>query len=346
MTHRVKLGLAFAAVYLIWGSTYLAIRLAIETLPPFLMAGVRFVVAGILLYAWARWRGASRPAQTHWLAAAIVGGLMLLGGNGGVTWAEQRVPSGLTAVLIATVPLWIALLEWLQGGMRPTARGAVGLMMGLAGIALLVSPGELAGAKGIDLVGAVVLLVASLSWAIGSLYSRRARLPSSPLLATAMEMLAGGLLLLVAGLATGQASDLDPSRISLQSVLALCYLIVFGSLVAFTAYIWLLRVTLPAHAATYAYVNPIVAVFLGWALAGEPLTARTLLAAAVIVAAVVIITSAQPRANRKAAAGSEEVPPTPLGVPPVPPAFGGPADGSANRGSLFGTAPPLPGCEP
>jgi len=305
MSHRLKLVLAFAAVYLIWGSTYLGIRLAIETMPPFLMAGVRFVVAGTVLYAWARWRGAPHPVRTHWLAAAAVGGLMLFGGNGGVVWAEQRVPSGLTAVLIATVPLWIALLEWVRGGARPNGRVAVGLMIGLAGIALLVGPGELAGGKGVDLVGAVVLLMGSLSWAIGSLYSRHANLPSSPLLATAMEMLAGGAFLLLAGLATGQASGLDPSRISLSSVLALCYLIVFGSLVAFTAYIWLLRVTLPAYAATYAYVNPVVAVFLGWALGGEPLTARTLLAAAIIIGAVVIITASKPRARQGAAAGSE-----------------------------------------
>ncbi|MBN1138222.1 MAG: EamA family transporter, partial [Anaerolineae bacterium] len=148
MTHRFRLVLAFAAVYLIWGSTYLAIRLAIETLPPFLMAGVRFTIAGVVLYGWVRWRGAPRPTRTHWLAAAIVGGLMLLGGNGGVVWAEQQVPSGLTAVLIATVPLWIALLQWLQGGARPGGRVAGGLVMGMAGIGLLVGPGELAGGKG------------------------------------------------------------------------------------------------------------------------------------------------------------------------------------------------------
>lgn len=301
MTHRLKLVLAFASIYIIWGSTYLAIRIAIDTLPPFLMAGVRFVVAGGLLYGWARRRGAPRPIRAHWLAAALVGALMLLGGNGGVVWAEQRVPSGLTAVLIATVPLWIAVLEWVRGGVRPGGRVAVGLAMGLAGIALLVGPGELAGGKGVDLVGAAVLLFASLSWAVGSLYSRRAGLPSSPLLATAMEMLTGGLLLLLAGLIAGQAAALDLGRISLQSVVALGYLIVFGSLVAFTAYVWLLRVTLPAQAATYAYVNPVVAVFLGWALGGEPLTARTLLAAAVIIGAVVIITASQPRAARAAA---------------------------------------------
>ena len=302
MTHRLRLVLAFAAVYIIWGSTYLAIRVAIDTLPPFLMAGVRFVIAGGLLYGWARWRGAPRPVRVNWLAAAIVGGLMLLGGNGGVVWAELRVPSGLTAVLIATVPLWIAILEWAQGGGRPGGRVAVGLLMGLAGIGLLVGPGELAGAGAIDPLGAAVLLFASLSWAAGSLYSRRARLPSSPLLSTAMEMLAGGLFLLLAGLLAGQAVDLDPAAISLRSVAALGYLIVFGSLVAFTAYIWLLRVTLPAHAATYAYVNPVVAVLLGWALGGEALTARTLLAAAVIIGAVVIITASQPRSNRQVAA--------------------------------------------
>ena len=308
MTHRFKLILAFAAIYLIWGSTYLAIRLAIDTLPPFLMAGVRFIIAGTALYGLARWRGAPRPVRANWLAAAVVGGLLLLGGNGGVVWAEQRVPSGLTAVLIATVPLWIAVLQWLRGGPRPSARTAVGLAMGLVGIGLLVGPGELAGGKGVDLVGATVLLLAALSWAVGSLYSRRGRLPSAPLLATAMEMLAGGLLLLLTGLVTGQAADLHWSRISVQSVLALSYLIVFGSLVAFTAYTWLLRVTLPAHAATYAYVNPVVAVVLGWALGGEPLTARTLLAAAVIVGAVVIITASQPPPSQAAAAGSEEMP--------------------------------------
>jgi len=308
VTHRLKLVIAFAAIYLIWGSTYLAIRIAIETLPPFLMAGVRLTVAGILLYGWARWRGAPRPVRSNWLAAGVVGGLMPLGGNGGVVWAEQRVPSGLTAVLIATVPLWIAILEWVRSGARPGGRVAGGLIMGMAGIALLVGPGELAGGKGIDLLGAAVLLLASLSWAMGSLYSRRARLPSSPLLATAMEMLAGGLLLLLAGLIAGQAADFDPARISLQSVVALCYLIVFGSLVAFTAYVWLLRVTLPSHAATYAYVNPVVAVFLGWAVGGEPLTARTLLAAAIIVGAVVIITASRPRAGRETAAVPEQSP--------------------------------------
>jgi drug/metabolite transporter (DMT)-like permease len=287
---RLHIVLAFAAIYLIWGSTYLGIRFAIETVPPLLMAGTRFVVAGTILYSWTRLRGAPRPARLHWSAAAIVGGLMLLGGNGGVSWAEQRVFSGLAALLIATVPLWMALLDWRRrGGVRPSGRGAVGLIFGFVGVALLVGPGELAGSSHMDPLGAVVLLLAAFSWAAGSLYSRQAQLPGSPLLAISMEMLTGGVLLLAAGLVTGEGAKLELSQVSPRSVLALGYLIVFGSLIAFSAYIWLLRVSTPARAATYAYVNPVVAVFLGWALGGEPLTLRTLLAAAVIVAAVVII---------------------------------------------------------
>jgi drug/metabolite transporter (DMT)-like permease len=288
---RWRVVTAFAAVYLIWGSTYLAIRIAIETMPPFLMAGVRFLIAGALLYAWIRWRGTPRPARSHWLAATLVGGLLLLGGNGGVVWAEQRVPSGLTALLIATVPLWMVLLNWLRpGGVKPSNGVISGLTLGFIGITLLVGPGELAGGNHVDSLGAAVLIFASLLWAAGSLYSRRAQLPTSPLLATAMEMLAGGALLLTAGLLAGEWTRFAPSALSLRSWLALSYLIVFGALIGFTAYIWLLRVSTPARASTYAYVNPVVAILLGWAFAGEPLTARTLLAAAIIVAAVVVIT--------------------------------------------------------
>ncbi|MEJ2555584.1 MAG: drug/metabolite exporter YedA [Anaerolineae bacterium] len=288
---RLRIVVAFAAIYLIWGSTYLGIRFAIETVPPLLMAGTRFVVAGTMLYSWTRLRGAPRPTRLHWGAASVVGGLMLLGGNGGVSWAEQRVFSGLAALLIATVPLWIALLDWRRrGGLRPSGRGAVGLVFGFAGVALLVGPGELAGSSHMDPLGAMVLLLAALSWAAGSLYSRQAQLPGSALLAISMEMLTGGVLLLAAGLVTGEGARLELSQVSPRSVLALGYLIVFGSLVAFSAYIWLLRVSTPDRAATYAYVNPVVAVILGWALGGEPLTLRTLLAAVVIVSAVVIIT--------------------------------------------------------
>jgi drug/metabolite transporter (DMT)-like permease len=286
----LRLVIAFAAVYLIWGSTYLAIRLAIETLPPFTMAGFRFLVAGTLLYGWLRLHNAAPPTRIHWRSAAIVGGLMLLGGNGGVTWAEQRVPSGLAALLIATVPLWMAILEAIpRRGSRPTRRTGGGLVLGLAGIILLIGPGNLDGGQGVDPVGAGVLLLAALSWAGGSLYSRRAPLPGVPLLGTAMEMLAGGVILLLAGALTGEWARLDPGAVSSRSLLALAYLILFGSLMGFTAYLWLLRNTTPARASTYAYVNPVVAVFLGWAVLGEPLTWQTLLAAAVIVCAVVLI---------------------------------------------------------
>ncbi|HWM90424.1 MAG TPA: drug/metabolite exporter YedA [Thermoanaerobaculia bacterium] len=282
----MKVALALATVYVIWGSTYLAIRFAIETLPPFWMAGVRFLVSGVLLYGWARWRGASRPSRVHWRSAALIGALLLLGGNGGVVWAEQRVDSGLAALLVSTVPLWMVVFEWLRkGGTRPTLGVVAGLALGFAGLVMLVRPGS----GGIDPIGAAVLLLACVSWAWGSLRSRHVTLPESPLLATGMEMLSGGVFLMVVGLLTGEAGRLDLAGASMKSVLSLGYLIVFGAL-GFTAYIWLLRVTSPALVSTYAYVNPVVAVFLGWALAGEPLTGGMLGAAAVILTGVALIT--------------------------------------------------------
>jgi drug/metabolite transporter (DMT)-like permease len=293
---RVRVGAAFAAIYLIWGSTYLAIRFAIETLPPFFMAGARFITAGALLYTWAWLRGAPRPTRLHWREAAIIGGLMVLGGNGGVTWAEQRIPSGLTALLVATVPLWVVLLEGIRpGGGRPSGRVVAGLGLGLGGVALLIGPGNLIGGQAVDLFGTTVVLLAALAWASGSLYSRQAQLPAAPLQGVALEMLAGGTWLLLAGGVTGEGARLDLSGASLSSLLALGYLTVLGSIVAFSAYLWLLRVSTPARASTYAFVNPVIAVFLGWALADEPLTAQTLLAAAVIVAAVVIIVTGRIR---------------------------------------------------
>jgi drug/metabolite transporter (DMT)-like permease len=288
---------ALAAVYVVWGSTYLAIHFAIETLPPFLMGGVRFFVAGGALYAWARLRGAPRPTRRHWASAAVVGGLLLLGGNGGVAWAEQLIPSGTAALLVSTVPLWMALLDWLRpGGIRPRLAVICGLVLGFVGVAVLVGPGALrAGAGHVAPLGAAVVLVAAFCWATGSIYSRTANMPASPLLSTGLEMLAGGAMMVVAGLALGEGAQFNLAHISARSGLALGYLIVFGSLVAFTAYIWLLRSTTTAVASTYAYVNPVVAVFLGWAFASEPLTARTLVAAAIIVAGVLVITTAQAR---------------------------------------------------
>lgn len=287
---RSRVIAAFAAVYLLWGSTYLAIRFAIETMPPLVMAGVRFLVAGTVLYTLVRARGAAKPTRANWLAALIVGGLLLACGNGSVVWAEQLVPSGITALLVATVPLWMVLFDWLRpGGRRPRAMVIAGIALGLVGLVLLVQPSSFGG-RAVNPVGAATLVVASIAWAAGSIYSKHSKLPPSPLLATAMEMLAGGALLVVVGSLSGEVAAFDPSAVSLRSGLALGYLVIFGSLVGFSAYVWLLRVASPSSVSTYAYVNPVVAVILGWALAGESLTLRTLLAAGVIIGAVVLIT--------------------------------------------------------
>jgi drug/metabolite transporter (DMT)-like permease len=288
---RGRLIAAFAAVYVIWGSTYLAIRYAIATIPPFLMAGTRFVASGAVLYAWARARGGEAPSRAVWRAGAITGLVMLFGGNGGVVWAEQRVPSGITALLVAVVPLWMVLMEWLRpGGRRPHSAVFVGLVLGLVGIVLLVGPGAIVGHGNVDTIGAATLMFASVSWAAGSIYSRHAARPSSAVMATALQMLTGGVVFLIAALVTGELARFDIHRVTLPSALGFSYLVTFGSLVGFTAYVYLLRSTTPAKAATYAYVNPVVAVILGWAIAGEPISWRTLVAAAVILAGVAIIT--------------------------------------------------------
>jgi drug/metabolite transporter (DMT)-like permease len=284
---------AFAAVYLIWGSTYLAILYAIRTIPPFLMAGVRFVVAGAMLYAWKRLTGSPRPARAHWRSAAVVGAALLLCGNGAVTWAEQYVPSGITALLVAMVPVWMVLLQWARReAPRPGGAVAVGLVLGLIGIGLLVGPDAIRGAGPVDPFAALVLTGACISWAAGSLDQRRAALPGdSPLLATGMQMLCGGALLLAVGTVAGEWSDLDLGAVSARSAVSLLYLIAVGALIGYSAYVWLLTASTPAKVATYAYVNPVVAVFLGWALAGERLTPRMIAAAAVIVGAVALVTT-------------------------------------------------------
>ncbi|WIG58489.1 MAG: Permease of the drug/metabolite transporter (DMT) superfamily [Ktedonobacterales bacterium] len=288
----IQVAAALLAVYIIWGSTYLAIRFAIETLPPLLMAGVRFLLAGILLYGWVRLRGGARPKLLHWRTAAVLGGLLLVGGNGGVVWAEQFVPSGLTALLVSMAPIWMALLDWLRpGGQRPRVMVAVGLALGLGGVALLVAAGSTQSSGPLQIGGLLLVVAASFSWALGSLYAQHAPSPTSPLLGTAMEMLAGGALLMVIALATGELGQLHPDAISVRSLAALGYLVIFGSLVGFSCYVWLLRNTALSLASTYAYVNPMVAVFLGWALAGEQLSPLTFVAAAIILASVVLITT-------------------------------------------------------
>jgi drug/metabolite transporter (DMT)-like permease len=284
---RWKIAIAFFAVYVCWGMTYLAMRVAVVDIPPHLMSGSRFVIAGLALYGWARLRGEPGPQWKHWWSATVIGAFLLLGGNASVAWAEQRVPSGLAAVLIAVAPIWMVGLEWVRGAPRPRKHVVVGLLLGLIGVGLLVSS-RAAGSK-VDPLGATILVLASGSWAWGSVIAKTASLPGSPFLATSMEMIAGGVLLMLTAVAAGQFSEFDLPGVSLAAWLSWGYLVVFGSLVGFTAYIWLLGVTSIAKAGTYAYVNPIVAVLLGWAILDEPVTLRMLLAAGIILVGVALV---------------------------------------------------------
>ncbi len=285
---------AFAAIYIVWGSTYLAIRVVVETLPPLLAAGSRFLVAGALLYGWARWRGVEPPARRLWLPAFLLGGLFFLFGNGGISWAETRIPSGLTALLAATSPLFTAIFEsGHHGWRRPPLRAMVGIVAGLCGVALLVAPGEIIGGGHVDLAGAAAITLAALAWAWGSVRSHAVPLHSSPVLSTGMKMLAGGVLLTAAGLLLGEGPRVSPDMFTPKAILAWVYLIVFGSIIGFSAFTYLLRVTTPSKVATSAYVNPLVAVALGWALLGESVTPRTLVAAAIIIGGVMLIRGSQ-----------------------------------------------------
>lgn len=270
------------------------------------MAASRFLIAGAILCAWNILRGAPRPTRSNWRAATIVGGLLLLGGNGGVVNAEQVLPSGLTAVLITTVPIWMALVELLRKDrVLPTKHVVFGLVLGFSGVVLLVGPGDLAGSGGVNLFWAGILVLASLSWAIGSVYSQRASLPNVPLLGSGMEMLAGGLLLLIASLVSGEWTGLLLTRVSMLSLISFIYLIVVGSVIAYSSYVWLLTKTTTAKVSTYAYVNPVVAVLLGYLLAGEQLTPRTLLASSTIVVSVIVITTYKSKASGREPAQQE-----------------------------------------
>ncbi|MEK7465855.1 MAG: EamA family transporter [Planctomycetota bacterium] len=297
-----RIALALSSVYLIWGSTYLAIRFAIDSLPPFSMAGVRFFIAGAAMMAFVKVRTGVRVQAAHWPGASLVGGLMLLGGNGAVCWAEKTVPSGLASLIIATVPLWaVAIGALLPGGRLPGFRVVAGIVIGLAGVALLVRPWQ---SGAVDPAGAGALLFAAASWALGSVLSKRVRLPESMLLATAMEMIAGGALLVAVGAAAGEWGRFDPGAVTTKSVLAMAYLAVFGSIVGFTAFVWLLRETSPVVATSYAYVNPFVAVLLGWAFNHETPSAWTVAAGALVIGAVALITTS--RAKEAPQAGEAE----------------------------------------
>jgi drug/metabolite transporter (DMT)-like permease len=293
--------LAFAAVYIVWGSTYLAIRIGIESFPPMILAGLRHITAGLFLYPVMRWKTGIKPTPLHWRTAAVTGFLLMFAGNGGVSWAEQTVPSGVAALLVATVSLWLVILDWLRpSGVKPVPRVFLGLLIGFAGLALLVGPAHVGGSERVDPRGAAVLVVASLAWACGSLYAKHGGLPSSAVLGVAMQSLAGGVILLIAGLLMGEFHQLHLGAISLRSWLALLYLIAFGSGIGFSAYIYILHKSTAARVATYAFVNPVVALFLGWLILAETITLRTVIAAAIILTAVMLVITAPHRTAAKA----------------------------------------------
>lgn len=287
---------AFAAIYFFWGSTYLAIKYAIETLPPFLMAGARFLIAGSILYVLARLsKDYEKPSLAHWRTSFIVGTLLLMGGNGCVVLAQHYIPSSLAALLVATEPFWIVLLSWFWlGGNRPNWKVALGLLVGFVGVYLLIggrgASGTAAGGTE-QIFGAFLVIGAAFCWALGSIYGVRATTPKSSLLTSGMQMLSGGLVLTVVGSIAGEWTKFSIYDVSTNSWLALAYLIIFGSIIGFTAYSYLLKVASPSQVATYAYINPVVAVFLGWMIAGEFLTVQMLIGAGIIVGSVALITS-------------------------------------------------------
>ncbi len=302
---------AFACIYLVWGSTYLAIRVVVETLPPFLLASARFAAAGALLTGWLAWRGKFRPTARQWRDNALIGAFLLLGGNGMVSWAEQKIPSGLATLLVSLGPLFIVLLDWLvlvvgrdpARGNRPTRLMLVGLVLGFVGLVLLVGP-DLARADAARLdpwsIGAVLL--ACLSWSIGSMLTRYTRNPAEPLAAAAMQQICGAGWLLLVSLVLGEPSRFAWANVTDHAVVAWLYLVFFGSLAGYSVFVWLMQNTTPARVSTFAYVNPIVAVFLGWWLLDETVSPRLFLAAAIVIAGVALITVARgrpPRAETK-----------------------------------------------
>jgi drug/metabolite transporter (DMT)-like permease len=292
---RAKVVAAFLALYVVWGSTYLFIKWTVAEIPPFLMGAMRHGIAGIVLLAIALSRGAPRPTRRQWGVAALVGTMLLGLGNGMVNWASQRVPSGLSALIVSSVPIWIVLVDWLRpGGVRPTRRVVFGLALGSVGIVgLVVSAGRTPTSGTSDsraLFACIGLIIGSVSWAAGSILSRQLKRQPHGVLATSMEMICGGAVLSVVSLLAGDVGNFRISEVSATAWWSLAYLIAAGSLIGFTAYTWLLRVSTPSKVATYAYVNPIVAVGLGWALAGERLAPSTFVAAGLLLAAVAALT--------------------------------------------------------
>lgn len=304
---KTKTWIALLALYIVWGSTYLAIKFAVETIPPFMSAGMRFLVSGAILLIWRRAAGDAWPTKRQWRSTAIVGILLLLGGNGLVSFAEQRIASGVAALIVGTVPLWMVLIEAIRpGGVRPSWQAILGLLIGFGGIYLLVGPSELnIGSVQFDTTGILAVIVASFLWSIGSIYSRSADMPDSSLMATGAEMLTGSAALFVVSGLLGEWRGFNLGAVTTQSWLGLAYLITFGSLIGFVSYIWLLKHAPVSLVATYAYVNPLVAVFLGAWLADETLNARILVAGLVIIGSVVLINQTK---SKKTDLKQEEAP--------------------------------------
>lgn len=323
---------ALWTVYLVWGSTYLAIRIVVETLPPLLSAGVRFTAAGVIMSLFLIWRsgiGRMRVTLREVGASALIGTALLLGGNGIVTIAEQEVPSGLAALIIASVPLWVIVLRALFGD-RASGGTLVGVAVGFAGVGILV--GSSGGSSGGTVDGVLLLVLASLSWAAGSFFSSKLPLPKDPFVSTSVQMITGGIAILGAAAAGGEFSGLDPSSFSRGSLFALAYLVVFGSLLAFTAYTWLLNNAPISKVSTYAYVNPVVAVFLGWIVLSETITVVMLVGAAVIVASVAFIVRHEVQVKRKAAMESpNDLPPSAGDAGPTSDASAPPAEEARPR---------------
>ena len=305
MSNKLKIWIALLTVYIFWGGTYLFIHFAVETIPPFYMAGSRFLLAGAILYVWRRLAGDPAPTRGQWLRASAVGLLLLLGGNGLLSLAEQKVATGISSLIIGSVPLWMTTMEALRpGGARPNRLGIIGLVIGFGGIALLVAPSLTGGASvNAPLLGVITLLCAAFFWSLGSIYSRIAHLPESTLLSTGMQMLAGGAGLYLAGTFTGEWHQLVLAQISARSWFAMLYLVLFGSMAGYTAYAWVLRAAPVSLVSTYAYVNPLVAILLGSLFAQETLTVHVLVSAAIIIGSVVLI-----NLSRR----------TPAPAPPVP----------------------------
>lgn len=289
-----KIILAFAAVYIIWGTTYLAIRIAVQSVPPFLLAGVRFFVAGVLIIGVLRLRGTPFPPRKQWPVAFLVGALMVGGGSGLLHWAEQTIPTGISALVIATIPLWITFFDWLlfKNG-RPSGRELSGLLLGFLGIILLIGPGQITGTAAFSWTAIFILLLSPIFWSFGSLYSRRDSMPQNAFLAAGMEMLCGGLVLIGAGVLTGETQQLEPAAITPTIWLAFFYLLIFGSIITYSAYTYLLKTVSAAKASTYSYVNPVIAVYLGWLILNEPISLTTIAAMTIILGAVFLITTSR-----------------------------------------------------